>query len=80
MTDPADSGLDGVSESSVFSRTEPLWTVEEVARYLRIKPETVRMMARAKSLPALKVGKVWRFRAREIKETLRSNAAEAEGA
>lgn len=48
--------------------TEPLWTVEDVANYLRLKQETVRMMARANKLPALKVGKVWRFKARDIKE------------
>jgi excisionase family DNA binding protein len=52
--------------------TEPLWTVDDVAEYLRLKQETVRMMARASKLPALKVGKVWRFRASEIKEMLKS--------
>ncbi|MFZ5878230.1 MAG: helix-turn-helix domain-containing protein, partial [Chloroflexota bacterium] len=36
--------------------TEPLWTVEEVAKYLRLKQETVRLMARKNQLPALKVG------------------------
>lgn len=55
-----------------ISTTEPLWTVEDVAGYLRLKEETVRMMARAKKIPALKVGKVWRFKAREIKEMLKA--------
>jgi len=49
-----------------------LWTVEEVANYLRVKEETVRMMARSKRLPAMKVGKAWRFKGSEIKEILTS--------
>ncbi len=62
---------DGRAESAP-SMTEPLWTVEDVAKYLRLREETVRLMARAKRIPALKVGKVWRFRARDIKEMLKS--------
>ena len=51
--------------------TEPLWTVEDVACYLRLKPETVRVMARRGELPCIKVGRrVWRFRIGEIKEWL----------
>jgi excisionase family DNA binding protein len=57
-------------DSRLNERTEPLWTVEEVANYLRVKEETVRMMARTKRLPAMKVGKAWRFRSSEIKDML----------
>ena len=49
---------------------EPLWTVEDVANYLRLKQETVRMMARANKIPALKVGKAWRFNPSDIKGML----------
>ncbi len=52
--------------------TEPLWTVEDVAKYLRLKQETVRMMARKNKIPALKVGKSWRFKSSEIKEITRT--------
>ena len=41
---------------------EPLWTVEEVAGYLRLEPETIRVMAREEKIPAIKVGRVWRFK------------------
>jgi excisionase family DNA binding protein len=41
--------------------TDPLWTVEDVANYLKLQPETIRSMARRGELPALKIGKVWRF-------------------
>ena len=44
------------------SLTDPLWTVNDVAEYLRLEPETVRAMARMGKLPAIKVGRVWRFR------------------
>lgn len=48
--------------------TEPLWTVKEVAGYLRLGQETVRMMARRGELPSLKVGKrVWRFKPGDVK-------------
>jgi excisionase family DNA binding protein len=57
-----------------ITTTEPLWTVEDVADYLRIQPETVRMKARAKEIPAIKVGKMWRFKVNEIKEMLKSKA------
>lgn len=51
---------------------EPLWTVQDVANYLRLEQETVRMMARAKKIPAIKVGKVWRFKVGDIKEMLKN--------
>jgi len=53
---------------TISPQTEPLWTVEEIAGYLRLEPETVRSMAREGKLPAAKVGKVWRFRHAQIKE------------
>lgn len=42
--------------------TDQLWTVEELAGYLKLQPETVRGMARRGELPGTKIGKVWRFR------------------
>lgn len=50
--------------------TDPLWTVKEVSEYLRLKPETVRMMARNGRLPSIKIGRVWRFETNQIKEWL----------
>ena len=52
--------------------TEPLWTVNDVANYLRLEQETVRMMARAKKITAIKVCKVWRFKVGDIKEMLKN--------
>lgn len=50
--------------------TEPLWTVEDVALYLRLNPETVRQMARSGRIPCLKVGRAWRFRPSLVKSWL----------
>ena len=40
---------------------DPLWTVGEAADYLRLTPDTIRAMARGGKLPAVKVGRSWRF-------------------
>jgi len=57
-----------VNDSGLF--TDPLWTVEDVADYLKLQPETIRSMARRGELPALKIGKVWRFQRHAIHEML----------
>ena len=42
-----------------------LWTVDEAAAFLKLHPETVREKARARELPAVRLGlgkrKLWRF-------------------
>ena len=37
-------------------------TLEEVAQYLRLKPQTIYKWAQEKRIPAAKLGKEWRFR------------------
>ena len=37
-------------------------TIEEVARYLRLTPQTIYKWAQEKRIPAAKLGKEWRFR------------------
>lgn len=37
-------------------------TLEEVAEYLRVKPQTVYIWAQEKKIPAAKLGREWRFR------------------
>jgi excisionase family DNA binding protein len=49
---------------------DPLWTVEDVAAYLKLQPETIRSMARRRELPGLKIGKVWRFQKHAIRKML----------
>jgi excisionase family DNA binding protein len=63
---------------SLVTATEPLWTVAEVADYLRLKPETVRVMARSGVLPSIKVGRNWRFKMSTIKDRLGIEAKDIE--
>lgn len=37
-------------------------TLEEVALYLRLKPQTLYKWAQERRIPAVKLGKEWRFR------------------
>lgn len=37
-------------------------TIEEVATYLRLKPQTIYKWAQDKRIPSAKLGKEWRFR------------------
>jgi len=53
--------------------TEALWRVTEVANYLRLTPETVRMMARQSKIPSIKMGRSYRFRSEDIRAWLESH-------
>jgi excisionase family DNA binding protein len=52
-------------------RTDSLWTVEDVAHLIRVKPGTVRAMAKRGDLPAFKVGKMWRFNPTAVRQWLK---------
>ncbi len=43
-------------------------TLEEVAAYLKLKPQTIYTWAQEKKIPAVKLGKEWRFRRSIIDE------------
>jgi len=45
-----------------------IMTLEEVARYLKLKPQTIYTWAQEKRIPAAKLGKEWRFRKAIIDE------------
>ncbi len=51
---------------------DDIMTVEELARYLKLKPQTVYKWAQEGQLPAAKLGKEWRFRRRIIDEWIDS--------
>jgi len=40
---------------------DDIMTLEEVAAYLRLKPQTIYTWAQEKKIPAAKLGKEWRF-------------------
>ncbi len=43
-------------------------TLEEVAAYLKLKPQTIYTWAQEKKIPAAKIGKEWRFKKSVIDE------------
>lgn len=47
-----------------------LWTAEETAQYLRMNLEVLRRKARAGLVPAVKVGRCWKFRPEVLEEWL----------
>ena len=46
--------------------TEDVMTVREVAKYLKLDERTVYNLAIKGKLPAIKIGKQWRFRRSQI--------------
>ncbi len=51
-------------------------TVSEVARYLRVNPQTVYRKAKAGELPAVRIGRAIRFRRTELEEWLKAPSRE----
>jgi excisionase family DNA binding protein len=47
---------------------DEILTLEEVAAYLRLKPQTIYTWAQEKKIPAAKLGKEWRFKKSIIDE------------
>jgi excisionase family DNA binding protein len=45
-----------------MSNDDKIMTLEEVAEYLRVKPQTIYTWAQEKKIPAAKIGKEWRFK------------------
>jgi excisionase family DNA binding protein len=45
-----------------MSDNDKIMTLEEVAEYLRVKPQTIYTWAQEKKIPAAKLGKEWRFK------------------
>lgn len=49
------------------SAPEALWTVADVQRYLQVGQRTAYELARKHIIPAVKLGKAWRFRPRDVR-------------
>jgi len=60
---PARENVMERKEVQSHSDFEPLLDTEEAARLLRMHPRTLRTKARRGAIPAVQVGKRWRFRA-----------------
>lgn len=63
-------------------RNEPegLWSVDEVATFLKLHPQTVYLKARTGELPSVKIGGSRRFRPAEVREWAESGGQPVEAA
>ncbi len=59
---PASASLAGMTHGSPSVLEPDILTIDEVAAYLRLKPQTIYKWAQGNRIPAAKLGKEWRFR------------------
>jgi excisionase family DNA binding protein len=52
--------------------SEQLLDSTDIAQFLKINPKTLQSMARSGQIPAIRVGKLWRFLKSDIEKWLRS--------
>ena len=52
-------------------------TVDQVARYLGVVPDTIYRRARRGEIPAVKMGKIWRFPKDALEKWLNDTALDA---
>jgi excisionase family DNA binding protein len=68
--------LDSATNNLPVSPVQDRWlSVDELAGYLGIKRDTVYKWINRRSMPAHKVGRLWKFRKEEIDAWVRSGAA-----
>lgn len=51
-----------ITQARRMESNDKIMTLEEVAEYLRVKPQTIYTWAQEKKIPAAKLGREWRFR------------------
>lgn len=61
-------------EKSLFNR-EAFLTTAAVAKWLGVAPRTICLWAECKEIPAIKIGRQWRFREGELGDWLRNPKA-----
>lgn len=58
---------------------DEILTIEEVAKYLKLKPQTIYKWAQEGRIPGTKLGKEWRFRKRIIDEWIDASILLSDG-
>jgi excisionase family DNA binding protein len=54
----------------------PLLSTAEVAKWLGVSPRTVCLWAECKEIPAVKLGRHWRFREEEVRGWIESGGSD----
>ena len=60
---------------STLPQFEPLLTDSQVSQLLGLHPKTVARMARRGELPAVRIGRYWRYRASALNEWIELHSA-----
>lgn len=50
--------------------SEPMVTVQELAKHLNCSTATVYLLAKSGDIPSVRIGKSWRFRLSDVREAL----------
>ena len=64
-------------EELVINLNQEIWTVAEVAAYLRVSEATIYKLVRKKEIPGKRIGRSWRFWREEIEKWLKSQSRAA---
>ena len=59
------------------SMTDAIWTIKEIAEYLKLKEKTAYALVARGEIPGFKVGGSWRFRAKEIEDWVEEQSRSA---
>ena len=51
---------------------EPIWDTAQAAQYLQVHPRTITRMAKRGEIPAIHLGRLWRFRKTDLDRWLES--------
>jgi excisionase family DNA binding protein len=73
MAKTMESNLRGEHMMGIAEQFEPLLDAEEAAGQLRVHPKTLMRMARNRVVPAIRIGKYWRFRASTLDAWIRAS-------
>ena len=57
---------------------EEYLTTKQVAKYLQVKPLTVYQWAKSNKIPAVKIGRIWRFKREAIDNFLEDQLKKSE--
>lgn len=54
--------------------TDPLMTIDELARYMRVSRFTIYRLVKRQFIPGTKIGRQWRFQKEEIDQWVRDQS------
>lgn len=63
-----------MGEETMKNENEEIFTLDEVAAYLKVGKRTVYRLAAEKKIPAFKVGGTWRFSRSEIDQWIKNQS------